>query len=723
MHRTMLGRSLLLMLWIVPQVARGEVDPHARYAPPSPRAAPIVTPMASARLDAEGTSALWVYFIDKGETDERSFARAVDRAGARVGSASRLRRARETGGRFVPDWYDVPVAPGYVDGVRSTGATLRHVSRWANAVSVMADRATMARITSLPYVARVAAVGRGQRIEPVGPVEPAPTREGRHGAAQSLEESFMRMSLGPPTGYGGSSSQLNGINARAAQDSGYTGAGVVVAMFDTGYDKNHAANAPHPRLAEYDFVFGDSETANQAGDQADQWTHGTGTWAVLGGFANNTLIGPAYNASFLLAKTEDNRSETPVEEDNWMAAVEWADSIGCDVISSSLGYSIFDAPYPAITYSMLDGKTSVVTRAATLAARRGIVVASAMGNSGPNQGSLTAPADADSILSVGAVDSLNALAGFSGRGPTFDGRGKPEIVAQGVQTLWAVAGSGNLYARVNGTSLSTPLIGGVAAQVREAHPEWTVQQIRYALKLSGDKAASPDSMNFGWGRPNVVKAIYQTVLGPPVFPKPFNLVFPANGAAIGSPPFTFRWRVAPDPNADVVTYRLRIVHTATSSVVFDATTSDTTLSFPGYLSPNAKYFWYVSASDPGGHERESRDRYTLGAGLSTGVEVVPPASGVVLYPNRPNPVRASTQIPFAIGPSVSGRADVTLRIYDASGRLVRTLIEHEQDGLPAVRFQSWDGLDEKRHRVASGIYYYRLTVSGRDFSRRMVVLR
>ena len=728
---TLLGAVTFALLLSPP--ARAAEDPHARYAPPAPRPAEVLSPRAQARLSAEGTSALWVYFVDKGETDARGFARAVRAAGERVGDAPRARRARETGGRFVPDWYDVPVPARYVDGVASTGARVRNVSRWLNAVSVLADRATATRLASLPYVRSIEAVARAKRIEPVGPLRPVPTEESPptpfergpiQGAAPGARANRAALSLPPPTGYGSSITQLNGINAKAAQDSGYTGAGVLVAMFDTGFDKGHNATIQLKRIAEYDFVFGDSETANQAGDISIQWDHGTGTWSVLGGYANNNLIGPAYNAAFLLAKTEDDRSESPVEEDNWLAAVQWADSLGADVISSSLGYFAFDNPALNHTYSQEDGKTTVVTKAAALAARRGIVVSSAMGNSGAaGVGSLTPPADADSILSVGAVDASNTLASFSGRGPTFDGRGKPEVVAQGVSTTWAVAGSVSSYAGVSGTSLSTPLIGGAAAQIREAHPEWTVQQVRYALKLSGDKAAMPDSQNFGWGRPNVVNAIYNTVLGPPVFPKPFNLVFPANAGSVSFPPFNFRWRRSPDPNGDAVTYRLRIFKAPADSVVFDATTTDTAMTFPGYLGPSTTYRWYVDASDPGGHVRESRDRYTFVTGATTSVDITPPASGVVLYPNRPNPVRSSTRIPFAIGASPTSTVQVTLRIYNASGRLVRTLVENEADAVPAVRLVSWDGLDEKGHRVGSGIYYYRLTVSGEDVSRRMVILR
>jgi subtilisin family serine protease len=733
-HRrgTPLLLALLACAALAPKPAPAAEDPHARYAPPAPRSSQVMTPAASARLVSEGKSALWVYFVDKGETDARAFANEVRRAGDRVGDRARARRVREWGGRFIPDYYDVPVPALYVEGVRSTGAEVRHVSRWLNAVSVMADPATASRIASLPYVQSITAVGRAKRNEPVGPIAPlpagaapsAPFDRGLLESAPSREGARVAVSLGPPAGYGSSLIQLNGINAKAAQDSGYTAAGVVVAMLDTGFNKGHDATVQLKRIAEFDFVFGDSETANQAADATDQWDHGTGTWSVLGGYAPNQLIGPAYNASFLLAKTEYVPTETPVEEDNWLAAVEWADSLGADVISSSLAYFTFDNPAFSHTYAQMDGKTTVVSKAAALAARRGIVVANAMANSGPAVGSLQAPADADSILSVGAVDASDAIASFSSRGPTSDGRGKPEVVAQGVFTTWAVASTTNGYAGVSGTSLATPLIGGAAAQIREAHPEWTVQQIRYALKFSADKASTPDSTTYGWGRPNVVTAIYGTPLGGPVYPKPFSLLIPANAATVTFPPYIFRWQRSPDPNGDPVTYRLQIRHAVSDSLIFDASTTDTSMTFPGYLGPSTTYRWYVSASDPGSHARESRDRYTFVTGATTSVDITPPAMGVVLYPNRPNPVQSSTLIPFAIGAnSPAGVAQVSLRIFDASGRLVRTLLDGDVEAIPTVRLPRWDGRDEKGHRVGSGIYYYRLAVSGRVLSRRMVVLR
>jgi len=726
--------SFLFSLWLLPGTSFAIEDPHARYAPPLPRAGDVISPAAAARLSGGSTVAMWVYFADKEETDARQFARAVAQAGDRVTPAARARRARETGGKFVPDYYDVPVATRYIDGVRSTGATIRHASRWLNAVSVEADEATAHRIASLPYVSSITVLRTSKRVEPIGaivPIEtsttstPIPTRELTAGAlSSSMQE--MNASLGPPAGFGSSIGQLTGINAKAAQDSGYTGAGVMVAMFDTGFNKAHNATVNLKRIAEFDFVFHDSETANQGNDVPSAWDHGTGTWSVLGGYYDGSLIGPAYNASFLLAKTEDVRSETPIEEDNWLAAVQWADSIGADVISSSLAYMVFDDISLNHTYSQLDGKTTTVTKAAALAARRGIVVSNAMANSGPDPATIQAPADADSILSVGAVDASNVIAGFSSRGPTFDGRGKPEVVAQGVNTTWAVASSNSFVAATSGTSLSTPLIGGAAALVREAHPEWTVQQVRFALKKSGDKAASPDSTTYGWGRPDVVKAIYGTTLGGPIYPKPFNLVAPTNNSAVTTTPVLFRWRRSVDPNGDPVTYHLILTRTSPDSVVYDIPTTDTTYSFPGYLGPSKTYRWTVTARDPGNHVRPSRDQFQFQTGASTDVTVAETAPGVrvALYPNRPNPVSSSTLIPFAIANgSATGMVDVTLRIFDANGRLVRTLLNGICEGYPATSFSKWDGKDQNGRRVSSGIYYYRLTAAGQEYTRRMAVLR
>jgi serine protease AprX len=717
-------------------------EPHAAYAPPAARAPEVLGNAALARLRVEGRSVLWVFFTDKGERDAASFARAVQEAGSRVSPRARARRARETGGRFVPDYYDVPVAPSYVEAVAGTGAALRHVSKWLNAVSVEASEAEARRIAALPFVRLVEAARRSSRVKPVSESAPTPGGSGSEGleapaplgAAPEAPEAAgapaavqAAQALNPPathTSYGNSFTQLDKINVIAAQDSGWSAAGVVVAMFDTGFNKSHNATVQLKRLAEHDFVFGDGETANQPGDVSSQWDHGTGTWSVLGGYWPSNLFGPAYNASFLLAKTEDERSETPVEEDNWVAAVEWADSLGVDVISSSLAYFYFDSPYPDYTYSDLDGYTTVVSLGAIMAERRGIVVANAMANSGPGAGSLQAPADADSILSCGAVDFNDNIAPFSSRGPTADGRTKPEVVAQGVSTWWAVASINNALGTADGTSLSTPLVGGAAALVREAHPEWTPAEVRQALMETADKASTPDN-NYGWGRIDVVQAIYGSSLGGPVYPRPFNLLVPPNGNTVLSSPVTFRWRRTLDADnpATPCTYTLHLRSITADSTVFTTTTTDTFAVYSGYLGPSRTYDWYVTAEDNMAHGRDSRDHFQFLTGSTTGVGITPPPSppAVVLYQNYPNPVRSGTVIEFTMTGPV-GAEPVTLRLYDARGRLVRTLFDG-YEGIPVRRSFQWDGLMENGVRAGSGIYYYELDVAGTRQSKRLVLLR
>jgi hypothetical protein len=711
--------------------ASPRVEPHARYAPPAARAPQVLSERSLARLQAGGRSVLWVFFTDKGERDAASFARALGDAGARVNPRAKKRRARETGGRFVPDYYDIPVSRDYVDAVARTGAVTRHVSRWLNGMTVVADEAQARLIAGLPFVRIVTPAQRSRRVGAVS-TEALPPWEGQGGPPSERpgglsprlpeEGEGAAPTLPKPFNYGASLQALTGINAIAAFDSGWSAATVTVAMFDAGFDKAHNSTSPLLRIAEYDFVFHDGETANQAGDVTGAWDHGTGTWSVLGGYYPNNMVGPAFNARFLLAKTEDIRSETPVEEDNWVAAAEWADSIGVDVISSSLAYLDFDGTANDYAYTDLDGYTTVVSLGAIMAARRGIVVANAMGNEGPLAGSIWAPADADSILSCGAVDSGDFIANFSGRGPTADGRIKPEVVAQGVATPWAVAGVPSLVGSANGTSLSTPLVGGAAALVREAHPEWTVAQVRQAMMSTADKSGAPDNV-YGSGRIDVVKAIYGSPLGGLVAPKPFSLLVPTNNSVVQKPPnITFRWRRPLDPQGSALTYSLRLRSTAPDSSILSSTTTDTFFVYTGYLGPSKIYEWIVVAIDPQGNERESRDRFRFTTTSTTDVDIPPAAPPrVVLLQNYPNPLRSQTQIDFTLTGS-PGTVPVSLRIFNAAGRLVRTLID-SHTAVPAGWSLHWDGLDENGRRLGSGIYYYKLEVQGSVFSKRLVLLR
>ena len=262
--------------------------------------------------------------------------------------------------------------------------------------------------------------------------------------------------LTPALDYGPSLGQLAQIKVPEVHDMGLHGEGVVVGVFDAGFSNlAHEAFAGLRILASHDFVNGDEDV----GDGADrgEGSHGTQTLSTLAGYKPGQLIGPAFAASVLLAKTENTESETPVEEDNWAAAAEWAEALGVDVVSSSLGYLDYDGPYPSYSWADMNGERAISTRAAERAASLGVVVVNSAGNSGfnPDHNTLGAPADGRRVLAVAAVSSSGRRADFSSVGPSADGRVKPDLAAQGVSVRVASPDRVNGYTVSSGTSQLT----------------------------------------------------------------------------------------------------------------------------------------------------------------------------------------------------------------------------------------------------------------------------
>jgi len=282
--------------------------------------------------------------------------------------------------------------------------------------------------------------------------------------------------------------------------AGLRGEGVRVALIDTGFDLSHPAlvAAESRVLASWDFLEDDPEVANEtsAEEESLQDTHGTAVLGVLSGDGGpGGYVGAAPDVSLLLAKSESVPVEAAFEEDLWIAAVEWAEQRGADIVSSSLGWSDWIDP------ADLDGQTAVSSAfASDFVEATGLLLVQSIGNSGPAPGSLLAPSDSPGILSVGAVDLGAAVADFSGRGPTVDGRIKPELVAPGVDLASLDAGQSSVSER-SGTSLAAPFITGLAAIAVEAHPDWTLAELRTALLAAGDQSSSPDSER-GWGLPS-----------------------------------------------------------------------------------------------------------------------------------------------------------------------------------------------------------------------------
>jgi hypothetical protein len=456
-----------------------------------PKSQPVISPKLSflvSSLLATDTVRIWAFFTDKGIFTQEDYNLSKASLKRTLRPAALRRRAKN---RVEVDFLDLPVKQSYVEEILSFGAKLRQRSRWLNAASFEIHVSKLEDIANLPFVRQIRRVAGFKRK----PVESGLYPDS--GRQKLTEPQYGR-------NYGLSLAQVDQINVPIVHDMGYKGQNVIVGMLDTGYKKDHQAFdlafSEGRVLDEYDFINDDDSTQNQPGDPPDQHYHGTYTWSALGGAFDGELYGPAYKAGFLLAKTEDVSLEEPIEEDFWVAGMEWGDSLGAEVISSSVAYSDW------YTFEDFDGNTAVTTIAADIAASRGIVVCNCMGNDGPGYGTLMAPADADSILACGAVDASGNLAGFSSRGPTFDGRIKPEVLARGVNTYCATAFSEDEYALVSGTSLSTPLVGGCAAALLSAHPDWTVMQVREALMMTASNASSPD-IQYGWGIVDLFSAL------------------------------------------------------------------------------------------------------------------------------------------------------------------------------------------------------------------------
>jgi len=487
---------LLILIFIsIPVIAQAEIA-RSSWAGGDVLSMTRENPVIDPRLNipGEGTTPVWVYFTDKGIVDKAAYAALIRSLESEMQLASYQRRLKARGKNNIADFRDLPVNNNYITQILKTGVQLRQNLKWFNAVTVNATSEQILQIAAMPfvrYIKRVASCKSDHEVELL-PVK-------QNSELVTLE-------------YGASAGQLNQINVIPAHELGFKGQDIIICMMDVGYKQNHDAfqniiNSGR-LLAQYDFINHDYNTdydSNQ--DSPSQADHGTLTWSTLGGESSGNLYGPSYMSSFILAKTEDVSSEHHIEEDNWAAGAEWADSIGASVISSSLGYRVFDSGQGDYQYSDLNGRTTIVAIAASLAAYNGITVCNAMGNEGNSPGSLISPADADSILSCGAVNSSGTLASFSSWGPTYDGRIKPEVCAQGVSTVCADPYNYQGYTSASGTSLSTPLVGGASGILLSAHPNWTPLMVREALMMTADRYDSPGN-DYGWGIMDVSRALY-----------------------------------------------------------------------------------------------------------------------------------------------------------------------------------------------------------------------
>ncbi len=450
-------------------------------------------------LPVQAQESAWVYLHDKPRADyylqhpsEMLSQRAIDRRN-RYGIPLDIR--------------DVPVDTHYLSNVRAVpGITVKAKSKWMNTLYVQGDSAHIASLLQFPFVDSIRFANRhiGTIAKPV--------------------QTNKFFALEPPFSYGNDTVPYRLHNAYALHRQNYTGRGILIAVIDAGFPTADTARV-------FSHIFdrqGVIDTYNFPDDTSFVYTrhyHGSVVWSRIGGLEPDKLIGTAPDADFCLYISEDVYREMPVEECWWVEAAERADSVGADVINTSLGYTVFDRSDYNHTRADLDGKTAFASRGAQIATEKGIHVIIAAGNEG-NSGwqKISVPADARDVIAVGAVDDSGNRTAFSSKGNTADGRIKPDVMSLGLHTRCYYAGH---YYGLSGTSLAAPVITGFTADLVQAYPDIPPREMKQMILSASDRYEQPDSL-YGYGIPDFGKALqilkeeHATILDKThIFPNPF----------------------------------------------------------------------------------------------------------------------------------------------------------------------------------------------------------
>lgn len=462
-------------------------------------------------LPAKAQNYYWVAFNDKASTpyslafpEEYLSEKAIDR---------RLNQ------NIAIDSLDLPVSPVYIQQVTQLGATLVYTSKWLNGITVkVSDAGFPNEVALLPFVKEVQLTKRSTQI--------------KSAVNKFTEPEISDNSLEIDTlVYGNSSHQVGQLNGQFLHNQNFKGQGMTIAVLDAGFysvDRFSAFDSlwMNGQISGIkNFINDDIETGFFDGHY-----HGMSVLSIMGGNVPGELIGTAPKASYWLIRSEDHLTEFLLEEDSWVAAAEFADSVGADIINSSLGYFTFDDPAMNHSYADMDGNTTRVARGANIAASRGMLVFSSAGNEGRESNPwkfIITPSDGDSVIAVGAVNKDGIPAPFTSRGPASDGDVKPNVSAVGWNTI--LQRSNGTIGTGNGTSFSSPVMAGAAACLWQANPHATAFQVKQAIEQSAHLYTNPDSL-LGYGIPDL--KIADKILKTPILEKW------ANGA---------NWLVYPNP--------------------------------------------------------------------------------------------------------------------------------------------------------------------------------
>lgn len=430
----------------------------------------------------------WVKFTDKNNTPY-----SISNPSAFLSARSIARRTNQS---INIDSTDLPVNQTYVNQVNTTGAVVFQTSKWMNAAIVIVNNSSqLTAINSLTFVLNTKPVGKYINTQHHKDIF-IPYNEEKTLSNKQAQ-------VATAYNYGPSFTQANLIGANCMHENGYRGQNMVIAVIDAGFDEadiNQVFDSLRNEgrlLGTRDYVAGNTSVY-------EDFLHGANCLSLMAGNAPGQLIGTAPKASYWLLRSEDAATEKVIEECNWIVAAEFADSVGADITTTSLGYTTFDNTAQSHVYADLNGKNSDASVAATMAARKGIFVLNAAGNEGNSSWYyIGVPADADSICTVGAVKGNGTHASFSSYGPTSDGRIKPDLSSMGENAY--VCSPGFNFSGGNGTSYATPILAGAVACLWQANPTKTNMQIMQALKATATQSTTPDN-TYGWGIPNVCAA-------------------------------------------------------------------------------------------------------------------------------------------------------------------------------------------------------------------------
>lgn len=436
-------------------------------------------------------------------TDKKGTAHSLANPTTYLSARAIERRSRQ---HISLDSTDLPVSADYLDSLRKLpGITVLNTSRWLNQALVqISNTASLTTIGQYPFVKGVSPLGLRTATAP--DAYRADKYEAEETAlSYAAIAKAARLTGGMALNYGSNYQQIHLHRGEYLHNLGFTGRGIVIAVLDAGF-RNYHTNPALDSVRLQNRILGTWDYVRNEASVSEDDAHGQNCFSIIAANRPGYIVGTAPHASFWLLRSEEAGREYPVEEQYWAAAAEFSDSAGADMISSSLGYADFDDPAFDHSYAERDGNTSLITRAADYAARKGILVMNSAGNYGTRTDELryvSCPADGDSVMAVGATTSSGAIASFSSWGPNGAGRVKPNIVSMGQAAVYASQAGAPVAG--NGTSYANPNVAGLIACLWQAFPELSNMQLMDAVQRSADKYNNPDG-RYGYGMPDFKKA-------------------------------------------------------------------------------------------------------------------------------------------------------------------------------------------------------------------------